>query len=138
MSVIIQSSAQLLNIAGYIKGTDKKKSKITEKLSSGYRINRAADDSAGLHISERMRSLIRALDRGCENARDGISLVQIADGSLNEVQDMLQRMNELAIKSANGTNTKADRAAIEEEFNHLQGGDRSYHGKCRVQYPGYF
>lgn len=96
-----------------------RKSKISEKLASGYRINRAADDAAGLTISENMRSMIRGLNQGSNNIQDGISLVQIADGALSEVHDMLHRMNELAIKSANGTNTEADRNAIQEEVDNL-------------------
>ena len=86
-----------------------------EKLSSGYRINRAADDAAGLAISEKMRRLIRGLNKGIENAQDGVSLCQIADGALNEVSDMLHRLEELSVKAANGTNTEADRQMIQEE-----------------------
>lgn len=96
-----------------------RKSKVSEKLASGYRINRAADDAAGLTISENMRSMIRGLNQGSNNIQDGISLVQIADGALSEVHDMLHRMNELSVKSANGTNTQADRDAIQEEVNNL-------------------
>lgn len=94
--------------------------KSTERLSSGYRINRAADDAAGLTISEKMRAQIRGLTQASENAQDGISCVQTAEGALNEVEDMLQRMNELAVKSANGTNTSADREAIQKEVSALQ------------------
>jgi len=97
--------------------TSQKKS--TEKLSSGYKINRAADDAAGLTISEKMRSLIRGLDQGTDNIQDGISLIQIADGALSEVNTMLHRMTELAVKAANGTNTEADRAAIQDEINEI-------------------
>ena len=93
--------------------------KSTEKLSSGYRINRAADDAAGLSISEKMRKQIRGLDRASTNAQDGVSAVQTAEGALGEVQDMLQRMNELAVQSANGTNSKTDRDAIQAEIDQL-------------------
>jgi flagellin len=93
--------------------------KSTEKLSSGYKINRAADDAAGLAISEKMRKQIRGLTQASANAQDGISAVQTAEGALNEVQDMLQRMNELAVKAANGTNSESDRSAIQDEINQL-------------------
>lgn len=83
-----------------------------EKLSSGYRINRAADDAAGLSISEKMRRQIRGLKKGVENTQEGISVCQVADGALAEVSDMLQRISELSIKSANGTNTHEDRMYI--------------------------
>ena len=100
-----------------IVGTSKKKS--TEKLSSGYKINRAADDAAGLTISEKMRSLIRGLNQGSDNIQDGISLIQIADGAMDEIADMLHRANELSIKAYNDTNTKADREAIQAEVSQL-------------------
>lgn len=93
--------------------------KVTEKLSSGYRINRSADDAAGLSISEKMRWQIRGLTRASNNAQDGISLMQVADGALSEVHDMLQRMNELSVKAANGTNTDEDRDAIQKEMDAL-------------------
>ena len=101
-----------------ITGTNKKKS--TEKLSSGYRINRAADDAAGIAISEKMRRQIRGLDQGARNIQDGISLLQVADGALSEVHDMLHRMSELAIQAANGTNTLDDRKAIQQEINQIK------------------
>jgi len=94
--------------------------KSTERLSSGYKINRAADDAAGLAISEKMRRLIRGLSQGTENAQDGISWVQIGDGALEEAQGMLHRMTELTIKSLNGTNSKSDRMAMDEEFQQLK------------------
>ena len=97
-----------------IAGIDRSKS--AEKLSSGYRINRAADDAAGLSISEKMRRQIRGLKQADQNVQDGISLVQTADGALSEVHDMLQRMNELCVKSANSTNTSDDRGAIQTEI----------------------
>lgn len=93
--------------------------KSTEKLSSGYRINRAADDAAGLSISEKMRSQIRGLDQASNNAEDGISLIQTAEGALNQIHAMLQRMDELATKAANDTNQTIDRAAIQDEVNAL-------------------
>lgn len=98
----------------YKVNTDIKK-KSTEKLASGYKINRAADDAAGLTISEKMRSMIRGLNQGSYNTQDGISWVQVADGAMNEIHDMLHRLKELAVKSANGTNTDADRKAIDAE-----------------------
>ncbi|MDE6387348.1 MAG: hypothetical protein K2L82_06010 [Lachnospiraceae bacterium] len=100
--------------------TTKKIAKNAEKLSSGYKINRAADDAAGLAISEKMRRQIRGLHQGAENIQDGIGYVQTADGALNEAQAILQRMNELAVKSANGTNTKDDRAYINQEIQALK------------------
>ena len=94
-------------------------SKSTEKLSSGYRINRAADDAAGLSISEKMRSQIRGLNKASSNAQDGISLIQTAEGALNESHSILQRMNELATQAANDTNTSVDRTAIQKEITAL-------------------
>ena len=96
-----------------------KSAKSSEKLSSGYKINRAADDAAGLSISEKMRNLIRSLDQGSENIQHGTSLVQIADGELAEVNDMLHRITELSVKAANGTNSESDRKAIQEEINQI-------------------
>jgi len=93
--------------------------KSTEKLSSGYKINRAADDAAGLSISEKMRSQIRGLDQASNNAQDGISLIQTAEGALNQIHSMLQRMDELATKAANDTNQTIDRNAIQDEVNAL-------------------
>jgi flagellin len=93
--------------------------KASEKLSSGYQINRAADDAAGLSISEKMRSQIRGLDRASDNAQDGISLIQSAEGALNEAHSILQRMNELAVQGANDTNQSLDRAAINKELDAL-------------------
>ncbi len=100
--------------------TNNSRSKSSEKLSSGYRINRAADDAAGLTISEKLRHKVRSLNQGAKNIQDGISLVQIADGALAESQDILQRINELSIKSANGTNTQQDREAIQSEVSDLK------------------
>lgn len=95
------------------------KANSTEKLSSGYRINRAADDAAGLSISEKMRAQIRGLNKGSDNVQDGISLIKTADGALNEVHDILHRMNELAVQAANDTNTTSDREALQKELNSL-------------------
>ena len=100
-----------------ITGNQKKKS--TEKLSSGYRINRSADDAAGLAISEKMRRQIRGLDQGARNIQDGISMLQVADGALEEVQDMLHRVTELSVKAANGTNSDSDREAIQQEITEI-------------------
>ncbi len=100
-----------------ISGTNKKKS--TEKLSSGYRINRSADDAAGLSISEKMRRQIRGLEQGARNTQDGISLIQVADGALSEVHDMLHRVTELSVQAANDTNTKEDREAIQREITQI-------------------
>ena len=100
--------------------TSKNKTKSTEKLASGYRINRAADDSSGLAISEKMRKQIRGLSQGIDNTHDGISFVQIADGAMAEVGDMLHRMEELSVKAANGTNSQSDREAINMEIQALK------------------
>lgn len=99
--------------------TNKTKATSTEKLSSGYRINRAADDAAGLAISEKMRRQIRGLSQGIENTEDGVSLCQVADGALAEVSDMLHRITELSVKSANGTNSADDRKAVQQEISQI-------------------
>lgn len=99
--------------------TTKSKVKSTEKLSSGYKINRAADDAAGLSISEKMRRQIRGLMQGVENTQDGVSLCQVADGALAEVDDMLHRITELSIQAANGTNADSDREAIQTEISEI-------------------
>ena len=117
--MVVQHNLQSMNSNRMLGLTTSAQAKNTEKLSSGYKINRAADDAAGLTISEKMRSQIRGLTQASANAQDGISCVQTAEGALNEVEDMLQRMNELAVKAANGTNTTADRTAIEKEVNAL-------------------
>ena len=100
--------------------TEKDQKGIAEKLSSGYKINRAADDAAGLSISEKMRKQIRGLSQAVQNAQDGISMVQTADGALAEVHDMLQRGNELVIKAANGTLSASDRSDINQEIQQLK------------------
>ena len=117
--MVVQHNLQAINSNRMLNVTTTQQGKSTEKLSSGYRINRAADDAAGLSISEKMRKQIRGLDRASTNAQDGVSAVQTAEGALNEVQDMLQRMNELAVQSANGTNSETDRTAIQNEIDQL-------------------
>lgn len=121
MSMLIQHNMMAWNAERQFNTVTKAKNKKGEKLSSGYRINRAADDAAGLAISEKMRRQIRGLKVGTENAEMGISWVQIGEGALNEAHEILHRMNELSIKSQNGTNTLADRAYMEAEFEQLQG-----------------
>lgn len=118
--MVVQHNMQAMNANRVLGITTSAQAKNTEKLSSGYKINRAADDAAGLTISEKMRSQIRGLTQASTNAQDGISCVQTAEGALGEVEDMLQRMNELAVKSANGTNTSEDRGAIQKEVKALQ------------------
>ena len=117
--MVVQHNVTAMNANRMLGITTGAQAKNTEKLSSGYKINRAADDAAGLTISEKMRSQIRGLTQASTNSQDGISCVQTAEGALNEVEDMLQRMNELAVKSANGTNTTADRQAIDSEVQAL-------------------
>lgn len=120
MSLIVQHNLTALNTANCLKSNSKSKAKLTEKLSSGYRINRAADDAAGLAISEKMRLMIRSLNQGTQNGMDGISWCQTGDGALDEAHEILQRMNELAIKSLNETNSESDRAYMEQEFRSLK------------------
>ncbi|MBQ2983147.1 MAG: flagellar hook protein [Lachnospiraceae bacterium] len=117
--MVVQHNLTAMNANRMLGLTTGAQSKSTEKLSSGYRINRAADDAAGLSISEKMRRQIRGLDQASTNADDGISAVQTAEGALNEVQDMLQRMNELAVQAANGTNSENDRSYIQSEIDQL-------------------
>lgn len=117
--MVVQHNMQAMNANRQLGVTTSYQSKVTEKLSSGYKINRAADDAAGLTISEKMRSQIRGLSQASANAQDGVSCVQTAEGALTEVHSMLQRMNELAVKAANGTNTSADRLAIQSEVSAL-------------------
>lgn len=106
--MIVQHNITAMNANRMLGLTTGSLSKSTEKLSSGYKINRAADDAAGLSISEKMRKQIRGLSQASTNAEDGISCVQTAEGALNEIHSMLQRMNELAVQSANGTNSESD------------------------------
>ncbi len=117
--MVVQHNMQAMNANRMLNITTGAQSKSTEKLSSGYKINRAADDAAGLSISEKMRKQIRGLDQASTNAEDGVSAVQTAEGALNEVQSMLQRMNELATQAANGTNSESDREAIQNEISQL-------------------
>ena len=117
--MVVQHNLTAMNSNRMLGLTTKTQGKSTEKLSSGYKINRAADDAAGLAISEKMRKQIRGLTQASLNAQDGISAVQTAEGALNEVHDMLQRMNELAIKSANGTNQTEDQSYIQSEVDAL-------------------
>ena len=120
MGLVIQGNLLALNAANNSKINTGNKAKRAERLSSGYRINRAADDAAGLSISEKMRRQIRGLDQGARNAQDGVSFAQVGDGSLNEVDDMIHRMTELSVKAANGTLSQSDRADIQAEFRQLQ------------------
>ena len=117
--MVVQHNMQAMNANRMLNVTTGQQAKSTEKLSSGYRINRAADDAAGLTISEKMRKQIKGLDRASTNAEDGVSSVQTAEGALTEVHSMLQRMNELATQAANGTNSESDRSAIQDEISQL-------------------
>ncbi len=117
--MVVQHNISAMNSNRQLGITTNVQAKSSEKLSSGYRINRAADDAAGLAISEKMRRQVRGLTQASANAQDGISVVQTAEGALNEVHDMLQRMNELAVKAANDTLTSDDRSYIQSEMNAL-------------------
>ena len=117
--MVVQHNMQAMNANRMLNITTGQQAKSTEKLSSGYKINRAADDAAGLTISEKMRKQIRGLDQASTNAQDGVSSVQTAEGALTEVHSMLQRMNELAVQAANGTNAESDRQAIQDEIDQL-------------------
>ena len=119
MSMVVQHNMQAANANRMLGITSGAQAKSTEKLSSGYKINRAADDAAGLSISEKMRKQIRGLDKASSNAQDGVSAVQTAEGALTEVHSMLQRMNELATQAANGTNSDTDRSSIQDEIDQL-------------------
>jgi flagellin len=118
--MVVQHNLRAMNSNRQLGLTTAAQSKSTEKLSSGYRVNRAADDAAGLAISEKMRRQVKGLTQASRNAQDGISSVQTAEGALNEVHDMLQRMNTIANQSANGTNTTTDRSYLQQEFKALQ------------------
>ena len=117
--MVVQHNLRAMNANRMLGITNSGLSKSSEKLSSGYKVNRAADDAAGLSISEKMRKQIRGLTQASVNAEDGISAVQTAEGALTEVHDMLQRMNELAVKAANGTNSVSDRQTIQDEVDQL-------------------
>ena len=118
--MVVQHNITAMNSNRMLGVTTSSQAKSTEKLSSGYKINRAADDAAGLAISEKMRRQIRGLTQAATNAQDGISCVQTAEGALAEVHDMLQRMNELAVQSANGTNMSKDREYLNSEVEQLK------------------
>ena len=118
--MVVQHNITAMNTNRMLGISTKAQAKSTEKLSSGYRINRAADDAAGLSISEKMRSQIRGLKQASKNAEDGISLIQTAEGALNESHSILQRMRELAVQAANGTETNDDREAVNDEISQLQ------------------
>ncbi len=117
--MVVQHNLTAMNANRMLGVTTGLQAKSSEKLSSGYRINRAADDAAGLTISEKMRKQIKGLDQASTNAQDGVSAVQTAEGALTEVHSMLQRMNELAVQASNGTNSEADRQAIQDEIDQL-------------------
>ena len=117
--MVVQHNLTAMNTNRQLGITTNAQAKSTEKLSSGYRINRAGDDAAGLSISEKMRSQIRGLDKASSNAQDGISAIQVAEGALNETHSILQRMNELATQAAKDTNTSTDRTAIDAEMDQL-------------------
>ena len=118
--MVVQHNMQAANASRVLNVTANQQAKSTEKLSSGYKINRAADDAAGLSISEKMRKQIRGLDRASTNAQDGVSAVQTAEGALTEVHSMLQRMNELSVQAANGTNASKDVQSISNEITALK------------------
>ncbi|MBQ2579566.1 MAG: flagellin [Lachnospiraceae bacterium] len=117
--MVVQHNMQAMNSNRMLGVTTGAQAKSTEKLSSGFKINRAADDAAGLSISEKMRKQINGLDRASTNAQDGVSAVQTAEGALTEVHSMLQRMNELAVQAANGTNSESDRQSLQNEIDQL-------------------
>lgn len=117
--MVVQHNLTAMNANRQLGIITDNQSKTSEQLSSGYRINRAGDDAAGLSISEKMRSQIRGLDKASKNAEDGVSLIQTAEGALNEAHSILQRMNELATQAANDTNTSADRTALQKEMKAL-------------------
>ena len=117
--MVVQHNLTAINANRMLGITQGTLSSSTEKLSSGYKINRAADDAAGLSISEKMRKQIRGLTKASSNAEDGIIAVQTAEGALQEVTDMLQRMNELAVQASNGTNSETDRQSIQDEIEQL-------------------
>ena len=119
MAMVVQHNLTAMNANRQLGVTTSGQSKSSEKLSSGYRINRAGDDAAGLKISEKMRSQVRGLNKASSNAQDGVSLIQTAEGALNETHSILQRMNELAVQGANDTNQDIDRDAIQQELNSL-------------------
>ena len=118
--MVVQHNMTAMNANRQLGITTNAQAKSSEKFSSGYKINRAGDDAAGLTISEKMRSQVRGLNKASDNAQDGISAIQVAEGALNETHSILQRMNELATQAANDTNTSTDRDAIKDELTQLQ------------------
>lgn len=117
--MVVQHNMQAINTNRMLGQNVKAVSKATEKLSSGYRVNRAADDAAGLSISEKMRNQIRGINQAVKNSEDGVSLIQTAEGNMNEIHSILQRMGELATKAANDVNATEDRQAIKDEITQL-------------------
>src|SRR5574344_3084645 len=117
--MVVQHNLTAMNSNRMLNVTTKSQAKSTEELSCGYKSNRAADNAAGLSISEKMRKQIRGLTQASSNAEDGISCVQTAEGALTEVHDMLQRMNELSVKAANGTMSSDDRTNVQDEIDQL-------------------
>jgi len=120
LQMIIQHNMTAANAKRQLGSVVKQQAKSTEKLSSGYRINRAADDAAGLSISEKMRGQIRGLEKASTNAQDGISLIQTAEGALSETHSILQRMRELTVQASNDTNSAEDRGNIQDEIDQLK------------------
>lgn len=118
--MVVQHNLAALNTNRMLGITTGKKAKSSEKLASGYRINRAADDAAGLQISEKMRKQVRGLNQGARNTQDGISFVQVGDGAMHEIHDMLQRLTELSVQAANGTNSDEDRLALDMEMQEIK------------------
>ena len=118
--MVVQHNMQAVNANRMLGGNVKAVQKSTEKLSSGYAVNRAADDAAGLSISEKMRNQIRGLNQAVKNSEDGISLIQTAEGNMNEIHSILQRMGELAIKARNDINASEDRKSVQDEINQLK------------------
>ena len=117
--MVVQHNMQAVNTNRMLGGNVKAVAKATEKLSSGYAVNRAADDAAGLSISEKMRNQIRGINQAVKNSEDGVSLIQTAEGNMNEIHSILQRMGELATKAANDVNASDDRDAIQNEIDQL-------------------
>lgn len=117
---VVAHNIMAMNGSRQLNINSRSKSKSAERLASGYRINRASDDAAGLAISEKIRKQVRGLDRGQQNTQDGVSFCQTADGAMNEVHDMLQRMQELCVQAANDTNSYAERASVQREINQLK------------------
>ena len=117
--MVIQHNMQSENGNGIFKRVNRDKRRGTERLSTGYRINRAADDAAGLAISEKLRTQIRGLSKAGDNIQNGISLLQTADGAMREISNVIHRMRELCVQGANDTNAEADRDAIQQELNQM-------------------